>query len=118
MTLRQMIAGGLISALLFASPAAWSATAVITAKVTKTLVDSVNFGGCMAALSVNAPSSVSCKTTWVTFSCTGDFSDIVLAYQKLDQAKLALTTNRSVSVTVDDSKKHSGYCFASRIDVL
>lgn len=73
----------------------------------------------MASLSVS-PATIlpTCGSGWVTFSCTGDFSDQVMAYQKLDQAKLALMANKKVYVVVDDSKKHSGYCFATRLDVL
>ena len=36
----------------------------------------------------------------------------------LDQAQLALVTTKTVSVTINDAKKHNGYCFAQRIDVL
>jgi hypothetical protein len=34
------------------------------------------------------------------------------------QAQLALATNKSVMIVVDDSRRHNGYCFASRIDVI
>ena len=34
------------------------------------------------------------------------------------QAQLALATGMEVNVLVDESKKHNGYCFASRIDVI
>lgn len=108
----------LATALLF-SPLSWSATAAIdNAKVTRTMVDSGAFGGCMALLSVNPKTRLpTCASGWVTFSCTGDFNEVVMGYQKLDQAKLALATGKSVYVLVDDSKKHNGYCFARRIDV-
>lgn len=99
---------------------AFGAGAQIVATVTRTLVQpDGTFGGCMAALSVS-PSSVlpSCLPNWVTFSCTGDFGDVVLAYRELDQAQLALAGDHQVVVQVDDSRKHNGYCYASRIDVL
>lgn len=87
-------------------------------------VDSVLFsaddrwGGCMALLSVD-PQTVrpSCAPGWVTFSCTGDFTDRVRAYRMADQAQLALATGKTVFVIIEENKKHNGYCFASRIDV-
>lgn len=87
-------------------------------------VDSVLFsaddrwGGCMALLSED-PQTVrpSCASGWVTFSCTGDFTDRVRAYRMADQAQLALATGNRVFVMIDENKKHNGYCFASRIDV-
>ena len=77
------------------------------------------YGGCMAALSVS-PQSVlpSCGGGWVSFSCTGDFAEPVQAYRMVDQAQLALTTNKRVLVEIHDDKKHNGYCYASRIDII
>jgi hypothetical protein len=73
----------------------------------------------MTQLSVN-PAGVlpTCAVGWVTFSCTGDFTDPVCAYRMVDQARLALASGRPVAVWIQDDKKHNGYCFANRIDVL
>ncbi len=103
----------------FASTSVQAGTAVINAKVNRVLVNGDGtFGGCMALLSVN-PQSVlpACGTNWVTFSCSGDFTDPVRAYWMLDQAQLALATDKTVMVVLDDSRRHNGYCFAQRIDV-
>ncbi|MGH8510113.1 MAG: hypothetical protein ACREU8_01600, partial [Gammaproteobacteria bacterium] len=93
----------------------------LTANVLKTLVAANLYGGCMALLSnyVNtATNAPNCPAHgWVTFSCNGSFTTQDIAYRMLDQAQLAKATNRSVTVTVDDSKKHNGYCFVNRIDV-
>ena len=108
----------LLATALLLSPLSWSATAFFNTKVTRTLVDSGAYGGCMALLSVNPKTTLpTCASGWVTFSCTGDFNEVVMGYQKLDQAKLALARGTNVDVLVDDSKKHNGYCFARRIDV-
>jgi hypothetical protein len=99
---------------------AWADVAWITAKVTRTLVQpDGTYGGCMAALSVS-PASVlpSCQDSWVSFSCTGDFGDVVGAWRQFDQSQLALAGDHGVLVAVDDSRKHNGYCYAFRIDVI
>ncbi len=102
------------------SPSAVCDVANIAAKVNRVLVVADDrFGGCMAALSVD-PATVlpACMPTWVSFSCTGDFTDPVRGYRMLDQAQLALATERLVMVTVVDTSLHNGYCFANRIDVI
>ena len=92
----------------------------VVANVNRVLVtgDST-WGGCMALLSVN-PQAVlpDCNSWWVTFSCSGDFTDAVRAYRMLDAAELALATGKSVQVFFQDDKKHNSYCFANRIDVI
>jgi hypothetical protein len=79
------------------------------------------YGGCMAflgaALSTAQP-AVNCPGKSVSFSCAGTYTTKELAFYMLDQAQLALSLNKKVVVTVDDTKKHNGYCFASRIDVF
>jgi len=76
------------------------------------------FGGCMAALSVD-PQTVlpDCQSWWVTFSCSGAFTDPTSAYRLLDVAQLALATNKQAYVFFRDDLKHNGYCFADRIDI-
>jgi len=36
----------------------------------------------------------------------------------VDQAQLALATGKSELVVIDDTRRHNGYCFANRIDVV
>ncbi len=73
----------------------------------------------MAALSVG-PDTVlpACPPWWVTFSCSGDFTDPIRAYRMVDVAELALATNKKVQVFFRDDLKHNGYCFAYRIDAI
>ncbi|MGB5621843.1 MAG: hypothetical protein WBN65_05060 [Gammaproteobacteria bacterium] len=95
-------------------------TAFFRTSVDRTLMTGDSkFGGCMALLSKTfADVLPACGNRWVTFSCDGTYTDPVRAYRMLDQAQLALATGMEVNVMVDDSKKHNGYCFASRIDVI
>lgn len=92
-----------------------------TATVTRTLLHADSFGGCMAKLdqpintATNAPN---CPGYWVTFSCVGTYTSKELAFHMLDQAQLALALSKQVYVLLTDNKKHNGYCFAKRIDVI
>ncbi len=94
----------------------------LTTTITKTQVTVPQaYGGCMVALGVavsKAVPIVNCPGNWVSFSCNGTYISKDLAFYMLDQAQLALSLNKQVFVTVDDTKKHNGYCFASRIDVI
>lgn len=98
----------------------YAAEAIFTAWVNRVLISADStYGGCMAALSVNPQDLLpACSPHWVSFSCSGNFTDAVRGFRMLDQAQLALAANKSVTVIVDDSRRHNGYCFASRIDVI
>ena len=102
-------------------PIASANTATIpSAKVLRILISSdETWGGCMAALSVDpAMMLADCLGGWVSFSCSGDFTDSTRAYRMLDQAQLAFATGKNVMVTFEDNRMHNGYCFAQRIDIL
>lgn len=96
-------------------------TVSIDTRITRTLVAADAFGGCMAALDV-APSEsgLDCRagSKWVTFSCTGEHAARSAALRMFDSAQLAFVMERRVRVWVDDTRKHNGFCFVSRIDVL
>jgi hypothetical protein len=78
-----------------------------------------DYGGCMAALTVDPQSIVpGCQSMWVTFSCSGDFTDPLRAYRMLDMAQLAWATQKPVYIQFRDDQKHNGYCFSDRIDVM
>lgn len=97
-------------------------TESIDTRITRTLAAADGrFGGCMAALDV-APSDsgLDCPvgSKWVTFGCTGEHTAAADALRMYDSAQLAFVTGRRVLVWVDDTRKHNGFCFVSRIDVL
>jgi len=90
--------------------------------VLRTMVNSGQYyGGCMAQLgkAINtATNSPNCPGNWVSFSCVGLYTSKEQAFHMLDHAQLALALNKSVSVTVEDTKKHNDYCFAQRIEII
>jgi len=101
----------------------------LTTAVARTLVSNQNlYGGCMAGLAVPINTAVvspgqpattlNCPGNYVSFSCTGTYNSKDLAFYMLDQAQLALSLNKQLYVTVDDTKLHNGYCVALRVDVL
>lgn len=111
----------LCAALLLATAApAPAATGSVTTGVTRVLMSNDDrWGGCMAALSVGPQTVLSgCGSGYVTFSCSGQFTNSVRAYRMVDAAELALATGKNVTVYFQDDKKHNGYCFANRIDVI
>ena len=103
-------------------PLSQATTVSIEARITRTLaaVDDA-YGGCMVALDVSpSDSGLDCPVgaKWVTFSCSGEHATKAEALRMYDSAQLAFVTGRRVRVWVDDTRKHSGHCFVSRIDVL
>ena len=91
----------------------------VTANVTKTMVaDQDRWGGCIATLDVKlAAKGLNCRGTWVSFSCSGDFTTKDIAYRMFDTAQMAYALGHPVVVVVDDTKKHNGYCYANSIQV-
>jgi hypothetical protein len=108
-----------VALLLGASGQALAASGSVVGTVTRVLmVADATFGGCMAAVSPGPETALpGCQADWVTFSCSGDFTDPVRAYRMVDVAELALSTGKQVEVLVRDDLKHNGYCFADRIAV-
>ncbi len=116
----RFTAAALAASVLLTAPAQ-AATKEIVAEVRRTLtVADDRFGGCMVALSVSpSEEGLDCPTSkWVTFSCTGTHTSKSNALRMYDSAQLAFVTGREVRVWVDDTKKHNGHCFVSRIDVM
>ena len=79
-----------------------------------------NFSGCMAKLNVNIrqETGLDCAGDYVTFSCTGTFVRKDLAYLMFNQANMAMALGLRVSIKIDDSRKHGGFCFDNRVDVI
>jgi hypothetical protein len=100
-------------------PASYADTVKVKGLVTKTTVaDEGRWGGCMAQLDqALADSGLNCQSKWVTFSCSGVYTEKDVAYRMFDQAQMALALGRKVEVYVDDTKKHNEYCYANQITV-
>ncbi len=113
-----------VATLLLVAPplsAPWAETAAIDATISRTMVTTDDlYGGCMVALNVSPSDyNLDCPSgNWVTLDCAGELTSKSQGMRLMDSAQLAFVTGRSVRVTVDDSRKHNGWCFAQRIDVL
>jgi len=109
-----------ISLLVIFAPASYAAKAKVKGVITKTVVaDEGRWGGCMVRIDQKlANSGLDCPDKWVSFSCSGVFTEKDVAYRMFDQAQMAHTLERMVEIRVDDTKKHNGYCYGNRIDVL
>lgn len=102
--------------LLFAQPSE-SATRTIRTDVFGVLTGD-KYGGCMVQLG-DIPSNVlDCPERWVTLDCKGLFGSRTAGHNNLNTARHALLTNSKLSVTVDDSRKVSGFCFAPQVIIF
>lgn len=89
------------------------------ASVQQTMLDSQYYGLCMARITPG-PESVhpTCSSGWVTFSCTGDFNSKNDGNLKYQTTQLSILSGKKLHILVDDTKRHNGYCFAPRVDLL
>jgi len=101
-------------------PASYADVIKVKGLVTKTAVaDEGRWGGCVAQLDKTlADSGLNCPSKWVTFSCSGIYTEKDVAYRMFDQAQMALALGKKVEVYVDDTKKHNEYCYGNQIRVL
>ena len=104
--------------LLFAPPSD-SATATIRSPIYG-IMTGPTLGGC--AIQIGAiPNStgLSCRSgdrSWVTLDCSGYFGKgRVVSHNNLDTARTALLTDSRLTITLDDSLKVGGYCYASTL---
>ena len=104
---------------MLASPVANATSAFVSGKVLRILVaDEGRYGGCMAKLNTTIAATLpNCPGRWVTFSCSGDFTTKDVAFRMLDMAQMAKALDKTLIVQVDDTKKHNGFCYASRTDI-
>ncbi len=88
-------------------------------KVVQTLSDAGAYGDCMAHMSKPISDYISgCPGNgWVTFSCDGTYNSKDAGQRKFESAQLALALGYRVTLLVDNTKKHNGYCYARRIDI-
>lgn len=83
-----------------------------TGTITRTLSDHY-YGGCMIYLSVAIENG--CPSKWVSLDCDDKY--FKGGDRKFASALLAKTTKSTVSVYIDNTKKHNSYCVARRIDI-
>ncbi len=104
------------SILLGLSNTAFSAEFWRTGTVIRILSDSKYYGGCMVNISSNIANGCP-NNGWVSLDCSETF------YQGQSKNNMAivltaLATNKRLSLKVDNSKKHDGYCIARRVDII
>lgn len=109
----------LLVAIALVTASAHPATKAYRTTALRILSDTNNYGGCMVQLArTPMQEGLDCNGPWISFSCTGDFAAKDAAVRNFEIAQIAMLTERQILVGVDDTKKHNGYCFASRIDLL
>lgn len=86
-----------------------------TGTIDRILVDSERFGGCMVRLTTNIANACP-NNGWVSLDCTNTY--YTDGKNKYAMALTANSLNKSVTVLVDNDKKHDGYCVAQRVDMF
>ncbi len=89
------------------------------ARITRILIDSINYGGCMI-LTDKKPSNygLNCPSTWLSLDCLGKFYSKDSAFRKLDQVQMAMALEKDVYLLVDDSKTYNTkFCVVQRVDI-
>ncbi len=115
---RVMMVFGIVAFMLVAAPV-HAAKGYFRGTIVKTMVTDGVWGGCIAKMDVDFTGTLpSCPGGWVAFSCTGTHSAKDIAYRKFDAAQMSQALSRKVGVTLDDTKKHDGYCYGVLIEVL
>jgi hypothetical protein len=99
--------------LLFAPPSE-PATKSIKSPVFAVLTGE-RYGGCMILLGTIPTNVLDCPQQWVSLDCKGVLGNRISGNNNLSVARTAMLTNSKLSVTVDDSRKISGFCYASQL---
>ena len=70
------------------------------------------YGGCMLRVNPD-PASVlaGCGSLFVAPSCDGTYGTKSQAAEIMEQAKMAVITGRSITLNLDNTKKHGGRCY-------
>lgn len=88
-------------------------------KITRTLSDAGAFGNCMATINKSLSDYIAdCPSWWVTFSCNGTYNSKDAGQRKFESAQLAMALGYRVSLFIDNTKKHNGFCYVQRIDIF
>jgi len=112
---KNIIKGLTLAALVLAPTMSMAEVFWKTTSVNRILIETGRYGGCMMQLPLN---NDNCKTSWVSFDCDGKYSDAGQGDRMLNVALIAQTMGKSVSILIDTTKKHNGYCVVKRIDIF
>ena len=106
--------------LVFVSGLASSTTYVKTGTIKRSLADSGKYGGCMIQLdSIVGGTGNSCPaSSWVSLDCDANHLAEKTGDRLYQSAMVAASLKQRVSISIDDTKKNTGYCVVTRIDVI
>ena len=97
---------------------AHAATAKFGTSIDQFIITEGRYGNCMARLDISPQSQLpDCNNSWVSFSCDGTYASKEVAYRMLELSQMAYALEKNVTIHLDDSRKHNGYCFAYRVDL-
>ena len=109
-----------IALFLMLLPLAISARADVVSQagvsLSRVLVDSENFSGCMVQFT-NWNSPPGCKAKWISLDCDGNFVSKESGRRFLEIAQMAFALEKQLFVAVDTSQRTNGYCVAKRLDI-
>lgn len=85
-------------------------------KVVRTLSDSENYGQCMVKMDSNINNG--CPTRWLSLDCKGTYVGTEAGERNYATALMAASLGKTISMQVDNNKKHDNYCVVKRLDVI
>ena len=116
MKLKKILINVFICVGLLAAVQAEAAEFWRTGNITRVLTDRF-YGGCMINLSVFIENG--CPIAgWVSLDCEDKYSPPGTGNRMYAMALTAFSLNKRVSVLVNNTEKHNGYCVARRVDML
>lgn len=87
-------------------------------KITTILTSHANFGQCMVLVPQFVSPANDCPPQWVSLDCSGDFYPKEQSRRLLETAQMSYALELYVKVYFTDTKKHNGYCVATRVDTF
>ena len=87
----------------------------VSGKVTRTMIETDKYGKCM--IQVDQSIGNGCPSNWVSLDCENKYHAAGDGDRMLNIALLAQNLDKTVSVSVDNTRTHSTYCVAKRIDL-
>lgn len=87
-----------------------------TGTIKRVLADSKVYGGCMIQITANIGNGCP-NGGFVSLDCTNTFYTATDSKNKYALALTAYALEKTVTVVVDNTKKHNGFCVARRVDM-
>jgi len=87
-----------------------------TGTVKRMLIDSKIYGGCMIQITANIGNGCP-NGGWVSLDCNNTYYSATDSKNKYATALTAFALDKTVSLTIDNTKKHNGFCVARRVGI-